>query len=396
MVIVFISNSFNHHERFLCDELHTHPEIEFYFIQTIPLSEERKSLGWSIDIKQYPYCICYYEEKDRCDYLIDNSDALIIGGASFNYYQKRIKENKLSFYYCESFFKQGFWHILNPKTFFRVLEKYIIPSRNKNVRMLCASAFTGLDCARIFSFRNRCYRWGHFIDVDVKKSVEKIMHLKQGKRESRGHAKILWVGRLLHLKHPEMAIKVAKELKDKALDFEMTIIGTGPMEDKIKNMINFYNLTDCVSLRGVMSPEDVRKNMEESDIFLFTSGRKEGWGAVLGESMSAGCAVVTNSVIGATPFLVQHNVNGYIFKNGDFKQFATHVYKLAKDPTLCRNLGTEALYTMREEWSPLVAANRFAMVVKALLGKKDMPVFLSGPMSKAPIMSRTWFNKYSD
>lgn len=125
MTIVFVSNCFNHHERFLCDELYKHDDVEFYFIQTIPLSEERRKLGWSIDLKEFPYCLCSYEDKQKCEDLINNCDVLIIGSAPFETYKKRIKENKLSFYYCESFFKQGFWHILNPKTFITVLRSYI-------------------------------------------------------------------------------------------------------------------------------------------------------------------------------------------------------------------------------------------------------------------------------
>ena len=30
---------------------------------------------------------------------------------------------------------------------------------------------------------------------------------------------------------------------------------------------------------GFMSPEEIRSEMEKSDIFLFTSDHKEGWGA---------------------------------------------------------------------------------------------------------------------
>lgn len=392
MIIVFISNSLNHHEKYLCDELNSLSGVEFYFIQTIPLSEERKRLGWSIDITQTPYCICFYEERERCEYLIDKCDALIIGGAPFEYYKRRLKEDKLSFFYCESFFKQGYWHILNPKTFLRVLEKYIIPSRNEKIQMLCASAFTAKDCSRIHAFKNRCFRWGHFIEVSTERTIEELMHDKQTKRESRGHVKVLWVGRFLQLKHPEMAIMVAKDLRNHSIEFELEIVGTGPLEDKIKSMIDKFGLGDCVHLRGAMSPEEVRKEMGGSDIFLFTSDHNEGWGAVLGEAMSAGCAVVTSSVIGATPFLVQNNINGYIYNNTDYNQFANCVLKLTKEPSTCIRLGTEALATMRQVWAPSVAAKRFTSVVKNMLNNQALPVFSEGPMSNAPVISRQWFN----
>ena len=83
MTIAFVSNCFNHHERFLCDELYNHKDIVFYFIQTIPFREERKKLGWSINLKEFPYCICSYEDYAKCANIIENCDALIIGSLIF-------------------------------------------------------------------------------------------------------------------------------------------------------------------------------------------------------------------------------------------------------------------------------------------------------------------------
>lgn len=391
MTIVFVSNCFNHHERFLCDELYKHDDVEFYFIQTIPLSEERRKLGWSIDLKEFPYCLCSYEDKQKCEDLINNCDVLIIGSAPFETYKKRINENKLSFYYCESFFKQGFWHILNPKTFITVLRSYIIPSRNKNVNMLCASAFTALDCARIFSFKDRCFRWGHFIEVDLERNPEQLMKQKKKCRDLRCVVKILWVGRLLRLKHPEMAILVANKLKKSSIPFEMEIIGTGPLEGEIRSMISNLELSNSVSMSGTMSPTEVRQRMEESDIFLFTSDHNEGWGAVLGEAMSSGCAVVAGSAIGATPFLVQHNVNGCIYNSIDYKQFEELVLSLIINDSLRENIGLNAIKTMQEEWSPLIAADRFYMTTKNLIEGQMNLSYENGPMSKATLITRRWF-----
>lgn len=392
MTIVFVSNCFNHHERYLCDELYKHNDVEFYFIQTTPLSEERKKMGWSIDLKQFPYCLCSYKEKEKCSRLINECDALIIGSAPFEIYSQRLKEQKLSFYYCESFFKQGFWHILNPKTFLSVLKSYIYPSKNPNIYMLCASAFTPLDCHRIYSFKDRCFRWGHFIKVNQNVDVKEL--LQQKDIHNRKIVRLLWVGRLIALKHPEMPIKVAIKLKMMSVPFTMEIIGIGPLEEDIAEKIKKNKLENQVHLLGSMSPTEVRKHMEVAGIYMFTSDRNEGWGAVLGEAMSSGCAVVTGSTIGATPFLVQHNVNGLVYEGTNYFDFEQNVVKLALNSTLRKQLGIAAAMTMQSEWSPNVAADRFYKTVKSLLNNQRYSAYYeNGPMSKAPVINRSWFKK---
>lgn len=68
--------------------------------------------------------------------------------------------------------------------------------------------------------------------------------------------------------------------------------------------------------------------MREHDIFTFTSNKREGWGAVLNEAMSCGCACVVSDLIGAAPYLIKAGINGYTFKTGDVCSFVSCVQKL--------------------------------------------------------------------
>ena len=53
--------------------------------------------------------------------------------------------------------------------------------------------------------------------------------------------------------------------------------------------------------------------MERADIYLATSDRQEGWGAVINEAMNSGCAVVADHMMGAVPYLISHEENGMIY-----------------------------------------------------------------------------------
>ena len=77
-------------------------------------------------------------------------------------------------------------------------------------------------------------------------------------------------------KRPDDALQVAKRLKVAGYVFTMNVIGAGALEQKLKDMIEQYQLKDCVHMLGSMPPESVREYMESSQIFLFTSDRNEG------------------------------------------------------------------------------------------------------------------------
>ncbi len=386
--VVFVSNFFNHHERFFCDELSKNPNISFSFIQTQKMDEERENMGWKIDIRSHQYVICSYindSAKKRALDLCDNADVLILGSAPYEFVSKRVRQNKLTFYYAERLFRKGIWHMLNPKTFFTVLKRFIIPGRKSNFYLLAASAYTAYDTSRILAFDNRRFKWGHFIEVNPNGSHDRIA-------SNQDKLKLLWAGRLIPLKHPEYPIYIANKLKSRGINFSLDIIGSGELENRLKELVNKYNLQNNVILHGAMPPSDVRGFMEKADIYMFTSDFNEGWGAVLGEAMASGCAVVTSHGIGATPFLIKHGVNGLIYETNNYKSFENNVIKLVQDARLRSKLSENACNTMIEKWNPKEAADRFYHLAKSLLGTGDLIYYEDGPISKALVLNNKWFS----
>lgn len=384
--IVFASNYFNHHERFFCDELNHDPNVKFKFIQTEAMTEERKALGWGIDLNDFPYVICAYDSPDirqKCIELCNTCDVLILGSAPYEYVARRVKENKLTFYYAERLFRKGIWHMLNPRTFITVLRRFIIPGRKSSFYLLAASGYTAKDTARIFAFNNRRFKWGHFIEVS---QPARKFHTDDKV------VKLLWAGRLISLKHPDYALRLAKHLKELGVRFHIDIIGTGELEAKMKEDIFSNGLEDVVMMHGAKKPEEVRQYMECSDIFLFTSDFNEGWGAVLGEALTSGCAVVTSHGIGATPFLVADQKNGLIYQTGSYKSFENKVMKLMTNPKLRMALASNGIKTMIDLWNAATGAKRFYQLSTSLINEGVPLFFDKGPLSKAEILSNYWYH----
>jgi len=266
----------------------------------------------------------------------------------------------------------------------RMVRLHTKHGRHKNLYLLCASAYTAADFNMWGAYRGKTYKWGYFPEVKRQNDIEQLMELKH-------HISILWVARLIELKHPEMCICLAERLKKAGYRFQLSIIGNGEMEDKLRSEISERRLDDCVYMLGAMSPEEVREHMEMSDIFLFTSDFQEGWGAVLNEAMNSACAVVASHAIGSVPFLIEDGENSFIYKNGDIDNLYSHVIQLIEQTELRKNMGKAAYQTLADTWNADVAAERLINLAENLLAGNKRDIYDSGPCSKAYILKNDWF-----
>lgn len=386
MKIAFFSNYLNHHQLPLCKALYKLCDGDFRFVACTPINPARIPLGYS-DMNNLPFVIRAYEDVLQCDEAIKwcmESDAIIHGSAWEKFAAMRIEMGLPVFRYSERIFRNGIIHAFSPRTIKNICSKHT-KYRNNPVYMLCASAFTSKDFALMGAYKNKAYRWGYFPEVTDYLDITTLINSK--KKNS-----ILWVARLIELKHPEAAIEVAKRLKNDGYDFSLDIIGNGPMEKQLQQMVSEKGLSDCVKLLGSMQPEKVREHMEKSEIFLFTSDRKEGWGAVLNESMNSACAVVASHAIGSVPFLIKDGENGLIYKDGNIDDLYKKVKFLLDNPAKREQMGLSAYRTLTEQWNAENAAKRFVELVQSVIAGNNKPdVFADGVCSKAPILKENWY-----
>lgn len=379
MTLLYLSNFFNHHQKPLADALFSMLGDDYCFVETwggIP--EEQQKLGYHN--YSVPYVKKYSEAKDEIDFLILDADVVIFGEAPISLIKGRISAGRLTIRDDESRYK-------NPNRYLKwPIYTYNSLYYNKG-HLLCASAYAPFDYMLSGMNPKKCYRWGYFPEVKRIESIKDFLNKRREKHSAK--ISILWVGRLIPLKHPEAFIYVAENLKCEGIAFTMNIIGTGKMESKMKERVNKKSLTNEINFLGSMSPEAVRSYMEDADIFLFTSDRREGWGAVLNESMSSGCAVVADNNIGSVPFLIEDGVNGLIYKSRKFGDLLNKVKWLVNHPDEMQRMGEKAYITMSEKWNGKAAANNLLLLCEALLKGEDTPI-LEGPCSKAPLLMRKW------
>ncbi len=383
MKIVFLSNFLNHHQIPLCETFCKLSE-EFYFVATVPVPADRKKLGYADANMEHDYVVRAYESKEAMAHAIQlckDCDILITGSAPEYIVKERLKLKKLTFRYSERIYRNNKKKYQIPG---RAVKYFFKHTRHKNLYLLCSSAYTAADYAKTGTFLNKAYRWAYFPEVKTY-DVEQLMDGKQGDVPV-----LLWVGRYLELKHADHAIEVAARLKKLGYAFRMEFVGTGPLEEKLQKLTEEKSLTDCVRFLGSMSPEDVRAHMEKASVYLFTSDRAEGWGAVLNESMNSGCAVVASHAIGAVPFLMKDGENGLIYASCDVDMLFEKTKYLLDHPEEQRRLGTAAYETMVNLWNGETAAKRLLELAECLSRGEKTP-FAEGPCSKAERLKDDWF-----
>ena len=351
MKVVFVSNYYNHHQSAISEEFFNQTNGQYRFIQTEPMEEERRNMGWGQNGLP-SFVMESYKDKAtyrRCVDLINNADVVIAGSAPEKMIRKRIRSGKLVFRYSERIYK-------NKKKLLQLPLRYIKYHFDnypyKNVYMLCASAYAARDYAITGMFKGKTFKWGYFPAVKKYDDIVKLI-------DDKTPASILWVARLIELKHPDASIRLAKRLKQAGYKFKLSLIGNGELENKIRDMIKAENLEDCVQMLGSMKPEEVRRYMEQSEIYLFTSDFNEGWGAVLNESMNSACAVVASHAIGSVPFLINDGENGFIYKNGDEDDLFNKVKFLLDNPEKRKEMSLNAYKTMAETWNAENAVKNF-------------------------------------
>ena len=386
-MIVFVSNFLNHHQFPICDALIKLTGGDFVFIATEPIHAERLNMGYADMNHKYDFVLCSYdsdENRQKALKLCFDCDVLIHGSAPDEYFKARVKAKRITFKYGERFFKTPFvMKNILPRTLSML--KHVIPYQNKNYYLLCASAYMSKDSAIYGCFRERCFKWGYFPAVKKYDNIDELIGSKHP-------ASILWVARLIEFKHPEMPIAVAKRLKADGYDFKINMIGNGELEAATRELIEREGVADCVEMLGAMKPHEVREHMEKSEIFLFTSDRNEGWGAVMNESMNSACAVVANSAIGSVPFLISDGENGYMYKDGDVDDLYNKVKKLLDNADERKQIGKNAYKTMIEEWNAENAAEKFIALCEKMLSGEYKPFpYDSGVCSKAKILKDNWY-----
>ncbi len=137
---------------------------------------------------------------------------------------------------------------------------------------------------------------------------------------------ILSVGYLIERKGFEYLIRAMPDVLKEHKYARLKIVGSGPQESKLKELIYKLGLGDKVEIVKNVSDDELLMIYNSADLFVLPSivdsqGNTEGLGVVLLEAMACGLPVVGSNV-GGIPDVIEDNVTGFLVGEKDMEGFS--------------------------------------------------------------------------
>ena len=408
MKLAVFSIVLNHHQAPVADELWELTGHDFAFVELAPAVEMK---GGTEYFRERPYLLQAWESTEaygKAMQIACSAGCCIFSGTdSLPFQKKRLKLGLLSLEMGERWLKHGWLSLASPRLM-KWLWAYSLGGwGSKPLYKLCMGAFAARDHHRLGTFIGRCYKWGYFVRTEDPlraatggKASETPPPCAGGGRGTAPHTaasgcvRIIWCGRFLKLKHPELAVLLARRLKARNLPFRLELYGDGALRASMEQAAGKWGLADVVAFHGNVPNAQVREAMRAADIFLFTSDRREGWGAVAGESLSCGCALVAGGDIGSVPYLVKEGYNGLVFSGPSSRstlkkpdtcsldELERKVCALLAQPDRLARMQQHAEEEMHRLWSPQRAAANLLQLISDLECGRETTIS-EGPCSKA-------------
>jgi glycosyltransferase involved in cell wall biosynthesis len=156
------------------------------------------------------------------------------------------------------------------------------------------------------------------------------------------------VGRLVLNKGFEYLLGAAKLVFQKTSNIKFIIIGSGFLENKLKNLSLKYGIEKNVILLG--HRRDLDKIYPIMDIFVLPS-RDESLGNVSLEAMAFGKPVIASNV-GGVPEVVLNDDTGFLVSSGDVRGIADKILLLLKDEHLRKKMGESGRKRVKKYFTP--------------------------------------------
>ncbi len=150
------------------------------------------------------------------------------------------------------------------------------------------------------------------------------------RRPLSGHVRCVAVARLVKRKGIADLLRAWRLLERGR--FSLDIVGTGPIEERLRELAASICPGHAIRFLGPMSREGVAERYREADLFTL-SPLSEAFGNVFAEAMACGLPIIGTNV-GGIPELVRDGENGILVPSGDHRALAEAIRRVADDEAL--------------------------------------------------------------
>lgn len=139
---------------------------------------------------------------------------------------------------------------------------------------------------------------------------------------------ILFVGKLVDWKQPDMLLRAFAKLNDKSI--HLAFAGDGHSATSLRGMAQAL-APGRVTFLGFLNQTELPRAYASADLFVLPS-RDEPWGLVVNEAMNFGLPIVVSDRVGCFPDLVQAETTGWVFDHRSDDHLADVLARALADP----------------------------------------------------------------
>jgi len=176
-------------------------------------------------------------------------------------------------------------------------------------------------------------------------------------RPSSSRMAVLCVGRLVQRKGQAILLEALASLRGR-VDATVTLAGSGPAEDSLRQLAERLGVADSVTFAGPVGQDELPSLLARHDVFCLPSFA-EGVPVVLMEAMAVGLPVVSTQIAGV-PELVTDGSTGLLVSPGRADALAGALAALAADDALVQKLAAAGRLVVEQRFDSAQCAAQLA------------------------------------
>jgi glycosyltransferase involved in cell wall biosynthesis len=150
----------------------------------------------------------------------------------------------------------------------------------------------------------------------------------------------LFVGKLIHKKHPDSLLRayltLPPEIQKKA---SLLLVGDGAIREALEEMAQGH---PNICFTGFLNQSRIPEAYSASDVLVLPSDAGETWGLVVNEAMASGLPAIVTDHVGCAPDLVLEHKTGFVVPLGDVEKLKHTMHLLIEQPDMISRLGRAA------------------------------------------------------
>lgn len=202
-------------------------------------------------------------------------------------------------------------------------------------------------------YQDKCRIIPYGVERQIEETADRWIAVQEEssgrQHSSKDSVRFLFVGRLVYYKGCNELIRAFIQVSASRSDLFLDIVGTGPLEREMKEMVHEAGLEERVRFYANVEDEELAEFFGTCDVFVLPSvARSEAFGLVQIEAMAFGKPVINTKLPSGVPYVSLDQVTGLTVPPEDVHKLAQAMQYLAEHPDERREMGVRARQRMKK------------------------------------------------